>query len=130
MNSFAVQIAENLRIHRERCGYSQKQVAAALNIDRSTYAYYELGKTTPSIQTILQLSKLFNVDFTELLASEKNSTELHDSNRDPLRLNAEELQLLFSFRLLTDEQRHQLLASMPKDLLSDPNCAAWKNIFE
>ena len=37
-------IGENLRRLREGCGFSQKQVADAVHIDRSTYTNYELGK--------------------------------------------------------------------------------------
>ena len=37
--------AGRLKALRKRHGLSQSQVAAALRIDRSTYAYYELGRT-------------------------------------------------------------------------------------
>ncbi len=55
---------------RENCGYTQQQIAEALSIDRSTYAYYEIGKTTPDINTIIKLAKIFHISYNELLDDE------------------------------------------------------------
>ncbi len=45
-----------LKYYRDNCELSQQQVANILNIDRSTYTYYEPGKTTPSASMLLKLS--------------------------------------------------------------------------
>ena len=50
-------LATHLRLLREKNGLTQKQVADMLNIDRSTYAYYESGKTRPDILTIAKLDQ-------------------------------------------------------------------------
>lgn len=55
---------------RENCGFTQQQVADTLNIDRSTYAYYETGKTTPDINTIIKLAKIYNVSYAEIFEDE------------------------------------------------------------
>ena len=39
---------EKLRILREIYDVSQQEIADLLGIERSTYTYYELGKTEPS----------------------------------------------------------------------------------
>ncbi len=57
-----------LKKYRLNCGYSQQMVANTLNIDRSTYTYYETGKSTPSLNTILILKKLFNMPYEELIS--------------------------------------------------------------
>lgn len=44
-----IRINERLRELRIKSGYTQSQIAKILNIDRSTYSYYEIGKTTPDI---------------------------------------------------------------------------------
>ena len=71
-------ISSKIRYLREKVGYTQQQLANFLNIDRSTYAYYESGKTKPDIETIMKLSKIFNVPFTEFLESE-HTVKLSDS---------------------------------------------------
>lgn len=65
-----VNIHERLRELRTKFGYTQNQIARLLNIDRSTYAYYETGKTQPDVTTLLVLSQIYNLSISELLADE------------------------------------------------------------
>ena len=60
-------IGERLRLFREKCGFTQQQIANALCIDRSTYSYYETGKTTPSLETLVSLAGIFHMDLQALL---------------------------------------------------------------
>ncbi|MDQ5983478.1 MAG: hypothetical protein RUMPE_00502 [Eubacteriales bacterium SKADARSKE-1] len=64
-------LSKTLKKLRENIGYTQQQVADALSIDRSTYAYYETGKTNPDINTIIKLSKIFNVSYTDIFEQEE-----------------------------------------------------------
>ena len=57
-----------LKYYRENCDLSQQQVAQALNIDRSTYTYYETGKTIPSTSTIIKISRILNVSYNEFFS--------------------------------------------------------------
>ena len=57
-----------LKRYRESCGLTQQQVANALNVDRSTYTYYETGNTTPSVPVIIKLSKIYNVPYTVFMS--------------------------------------------------------------
>ncbi|WP_326975278.1 helix-turn-helix domain-containing protein [Caproicibacter sp. BJN0012] len=61
------QLGEKLRIMRRMLELSQKDVAAILHIDRSTYTYYELGKTEPPLETVVALSNLFSISLDDLL---------------------------------------------------------------
>ena len=45
-----------LKIYRKNSLLTQQQVADALNINRTTYTYYETGKTEPSIDTLSRFS--------------------------------------------------------------------------
>lgn len=63
----ATGLRQKLKILRENNNYSQRQVAEFLGVDRSTYAYYELGKTTPSIDVLVALSELYHVSCEFLL---------------------------------------------------------------
>ena len=56
-----------LRTIRKASHLTQQQVADKLEMNRSTYAYYETGKTTPSIFTLMKLSQLFQVPIDYIL---------------------------------------------------------------
>lgn len=60
-------VANNLRFLRQRDGYTQRFLANYLNIDRSTYTYYEVGKTEPKMVKLQALSQLFQVTIDELI---------------------------------------------------------------
>lgn len=49
---------------------SQKQLAEKLCISQQTYSDYENGKTEPTIETLISISKLFNVTIEYLLGIE------------------------------------------------------------
>lgn len=63
----------NLRKQRTRLGLTQQQVAEKLNIDRSTYSYYELGRTSPSVEMLYELILLFGVSADELLKKDESA---------------------------------------------------------
>ena len=52
-----------LKQTRENAGLTQKQVAQALGIERSTYAYYETGTSHPNAMMVLKLAAIFNVNY-------------------------------------------------------------------
>lgn len=60
-------LGTKLRQLRVNAGYTQQNVADVLNINRSTYTYYETGKTTPDIMTLRSLSKIFKVSIDAFL---------------------------------------------------------------
>ncbi len=72
------QIKDTLRrLRKEKIGYTQQQVADYLQISRSTYTYYETGKTEPDLENIKKLAKLFGVSVEELLEDTPSSNEIH-----------------------------------------------------
>ena len=58
-------------LRTEKMEMSQQQVADLLNIDRSTYGYYELGKTQPPYRVLIKLKKLYDVTYDELFEPEQ-----------------------------------------------------------
>lgn len=110
-------LSQTLKKLRENCGYTQQQVADALNLERSTYTYYETGKTTPDINTIVKLAKIFNVSFIDIFEQEEreqtrsfNDYSLY--SKDDLRnvvhiyeLSKMEKILISLYRLLTNDQQ-------------------------
>ena len=107
-----------LKYYRENCELSQQQVANVLNVDRSTYTYYETGKTTPSASTLLKLAKIFNVpgsDFLESINQEldlnslvadsvdnkkSSDTGSYEADEKIYNLSKEEKDMLIAYRVL------------------------------
>lgn len=127
-----IRINERLRELRIKSGYTQNQIAKILNIDRSTYSYYEIGKTMPDISVLLTLAKIFNISINELLADETSPHSVADEGikMDYVRgkknsshiyeLSSREKELVGIFRACSEEQKEQLLSSL-KDGASGPN---------
>ena len=68
-------LTKQLRHLRGYNAVTQREIADALCIDRSTYAYYELGRTRPKIATLQALSSLYGVKIDDLL-----NKDLHEKN--------------------------------------------------
>ncbi len=60
-------LGEKLKALRREHGWTQKTLAMALQVDRSTVAYWESGRTEPSVDAIRQLTRLFQVSADYLL---------------------------------------------------------------
>lgn len=63
--------SDRLRAARENAGFTQQQVADAIHVHRSTYSYYELGISEPSLSATRELALLFQVSTDELLGIEE-----------------------------------------------------------
>ena len=61
------ELGTNLRLKRELFDTTQREVADKLGVERSTYAYYEVGKTKPTVLTLIRLSEILNVKLIDLL---------------------------------------------------------------
>lgn len=55
---------------RKQKRMTQQQVANQLGINRSTYTYYELGKSNPDLERLYRLSRLLEVSADWLLSPE------------------------------------------------------------
>ncbi len=64
---------KKLRMLREKQELTQGQVAKALGLERSTYTYYETGKTQPNLSSLKILAALYHVSVDDLL---NDSTDL------------------------------------------------------
>lgn len=52
---------DRLKKLREKRGFSQRELTSRLNINRSTYARYELNQTQPDYDTLYLLADYFDV---------------------------------------------------------------------
>ena len=63
-------VSNNLKLLRENSGYTQKQLADFLGLNRSAYANYESGERTAPLSVLECVAKLFGVDVTMLFEAE------------------------------------------------------------
>lgn len=105
-------LGEKLRDLRESFDLSQNQIAAALNIDRSTYTNYELDKTRPSLESLVKLARIFHITAEELLPiiedDDSHMREMGRPNGMVQTLNKEERGLIVLYRALDKESRAKL----------------------
>ena len=116
-------LSHNLRAFRTKCSLSQLQVATALGVDRSTYSYYEIGKTQPHPDTLLRLARLFNVSVDALLGESGDRFRDGTENSYPVgqsvsmgQLKKSEQDMLLLFRQM-DASDQQALLTHAKSLL-------------
>lgn len=67
--------AQRLRQMRMMSGMTQRELSEHLQLERSTYAYYETGVTTPSFDTLQRLAREFQVPIDYLLGGDFSPTQ-------------------------------------------------------
>ncbi len=73
---------ENLRLLREEHGLSQSALAEAIGMSRRSKGYIselEHGRKTPTTETLLALSRLFNISIDELLVGSTRKESADDA---------------------------------------------------
>lgn len=59
--------ANRLRQRRIDLHFTQAEMATMLGIERSSYTYYEMGKTQPNLKTLKKLKKILDVSLDYLI---------------------------------------------------------------
>lgn len=62
-----MELSERLKQARKQNNYTQQEVADILNISRTTISSWEVGRTIPSINYIIDLSNIYNISLDILL---------------------------------------------------------------
>lgn len=127
-------VGEVLRKLRLQNNLTQKQVAEIMKIDRSTYSYYEIGRTVPDVYTMSVLSRIYNIAPGEMMTlcfgdSEPERQDSLTLNSEPKgngygdlpqhlsELNRDEQLLVLYFRQIKD--RDEALKFMKEQCMSD-----------
>lgn len=63
---------------RKEQDLSQRQIAKMLNISQGTYNNWENGKTQPSIEDLIKISKLFNVCVDYLIGNQTDEVVIKE----------------------------------------------------
>lgn len=90
---------ENLRDARHEAKMTQKQVAEAIGVAKSTYSLYESGKREPGIDGIKKLAKALNVSPDTLIGNDYQE----------FQLTAQDTALLVMFKDLNDVGRKKVM---------------------
>lgn len=89
MSDYYNALRKMLRNVRLSCGFSQSAVSKALGITRSAYTYYETGKTSPDIPTLLILADVFSLPAEAFLHPEDFADLETSRRRAPRRIEAD-----------------------------------------
>lgn len=128
-------LGKNLKKLRYQCGLTQKQVADLLTVDRSTYTYYETGRTRPDVDMIVKIAKIYKVSCDELLdyKSDRESSgalvvHSEQTEYNVLRkalsicdLDRQEQDLILVYRQLDDIDRGTILHLAKERMLDNEN---------
>ena len=120
-----MRFCDRLREQRKRMDMTQEQVAKSLNIVRSTYAYYETGKTCPDFSTVVRIAHLFNVTTDYLLDANVPDPQLRDDSSSynaalqkaisgEWSLRESEQKLIMAFRFLNKDKQAEILRMVEK----------------
>lgn len=113
-------MAKTLRRLRVNAGFTQQNMADVLNINRSTYTYYETGKTMPDINTLKILSDILQVSIEVFLEEESYQSMGDSDHRRPKKkvqenpkqigeLSSKEKSLIALLRATTDFDINQMI---------------------
>ncbi len=67
-------IGNKISHYRMLTGLSQTELAERLHVSRQAVSSWEQGKTAPTIDNVLQLTRIFCISFDELLCLEDPSS--------------------------------------------------------
>ena len=65
------ELGKNLKVARIRSGLSQDIASKLTHLNRSSLSYYENGRNTPTIFTLIKLISIYNIDIDDLIISKK-----------------------------------------------------------
>jgi len=120
-----------LKTLRKENGLTQQQVADYLHLDRSSYAYYESGRTKINIDILIRLAQFFQISLAMLVGEELPAQLKDGSSEENLetvlvgdsvsrfsQLTRDEQYLVILYRSGTPDQRLALLKQA--DALTEP----------
>ena len=79
-----IYIAENLRIFRKKMNLTQEDVASAVFVAPQTVSKWERGESTPDIEMLPSLAKLFGTSIDALLGTDRIHAD--EARRDVFRI--------------------------------------------
>ena len=97
---------EHLRELRERKNLYQKDVAAALKIDRTTYAKYETGDSEPSFEILKRIALFYEVSVDYLLNFELPGQKTEE--KQAMKLSPDEEEIITQYREFNERGKEKV----------------------
>jgi len=76
---------DRLKYLRKKANYTQQELADKLFVTRAAISKWETGKGNPNIESLKEISELFNISINDLLSSEELILIATDSTADKKR---------------------------------------------
>ncbi len=76
--------AEHLMALRKQRGWSQEELGSQIGVTRQTVSKWEMGQSTPELEKLVELSRLFGMSIDRLVGLEAVE-ERHDPWEEPVR---------------------------------------------
>lgn len=73
-----MEIGSKLKEARMKAGFTQEQIAEALDVSRQTISNWENGRTYPDIVSVVKMSDLYHISLDRLLKEEKTMSSYLD----------------------------------------------------
>lgn len=111
-------------LRKQHSKYSQQEMADMLNISRSTYTYYETGKSEPGQEKLKRICEILKIDFNTLLGYTEDETRLKvasggdDIGEEFKRLTANEEQIILAYRSMNTEEKEFITKQITKIMKS------------
>lgn len=88
-----MKIGNKLNQLRKLSGMTQEQLAEKLNVSRQTISKWESDSTTPDLESIVKISRIFHVSLDDLFREGETSVEgeTNAANRDKEQITLEDL---------------------------------------
>lgn len=117
------EIKSRVIYYRKRKNMTQNDLADALNIPRSTYAYYEKRSANIPQSLLIKIAKVLEVSpnvFSDNIEPSVNITPLSNNTSNPIEpfvVTGNEQKLLTMFRNLPDELKNKYTESIKDDFI-------------
>lgn len=98
---------EHLKELRARKNLLQKDVAAAIGVDRTTYVKYETGDSEPNFEILKRIAQFYEVSIDYLLDFDVGIQKTE--KEQPLILSPEEERLIENYRDFNEKGKEKLL---------------------
>lgn len=123
INYHDAELGKKLKEIRRRANITQEQIASDLGIDRSTYSYYESGKTKISAALLIKFCNYFNIKMDDLLCQGASADTPHvassrktDGENSTEKgktilssLSAFEKNIILNLRLMNDDDKAEVV---------------------
>ena len=109
-------------LRKNNSKYSQQDMADMLNISRSTYTYYETGKSEPGQEKLKKICDILNIDYNTLLGyADEGLVAMVASPTETLEgsfgaLTPSEEQIILALRSMNSEEKEYISKQINKML--------------